>query len=380
MFNNINKSQNANIKNKNQNNKLFDNNLDSSSNENQNSLYYLILLLVICLNCNLCKDLAHIISSINCKKNEFDIRLTYYFLIICGDMILGTLLFISEKFLNHIAIIILSLFLLFTNFPLSSIVHFLGVKSIKSSIFHIIPNLNNQIISAINRGEIIANIILIFVYSKIYKDNYDRSIDYENIYILWIQHFIWLTIIYTLITFIYNYSLFNKISEKENKKIKFNNYDINYIKKKRIFNILIILNYSFSFSFYPLIDFLGDDTKNAYILFIIFDIIGRSSVMLINNIINKGIFKAAVFFRFILFFILSKFLDEEKVTIYEYLYITTIGILSGICSSFAYYYPLSIKKKKKRETFIYYLKSGKYYLFFKLGEESKLPSNEKKFH
>ena len=180
MFNNINKSQNANIKNKNQNNKLFDNNLDSSSNENQNSLYYLILLLVIYLNCNLCKDLAHIISYI---------RLTYYFLIICGDMILGTLLFISEKFLNHIAIIILSLFLLFTNFPLSSIVHFLGVKSIKSSIFHIIPNLNNQIISAINRGEIIANIILIFVYSKIYKDNYDRSIDYENIYILWIQQF-----------------------------------------------------------------------------------------------------------------------------------------------------------------------------------------------
>ena len=159
----------------------------------------------------------------------------------------------------------------------------------------------------------------------------------------------WLTIIYTLITFIYNYSLFNKISEKENKKIKFNNYDINYIKKKSIFNSLIILNYSFSFSFYPLIDFLGDDTKNAYILFIIFDIIGRSSVMLINNIINKGIFKAAVFFRFILFFILSKFLDEEKVTIYEYLYIATIGILSGICSSFAYYYPLSIKKKQKEK-------------------------------
>ena len=121
-------------------------------------------------------------------------------------------------------------------------------------------------------------------------------------------------------------------------------------------------------------------TKYAYILFIIFDIIGRSLAMLINKFINKGIFKALVFFRFILFFILSKFLDDEEVIIYEYIYVVTIGILSGICSSFAYYYPLYIKKEEKRDNFIYFLKSGKYYLFFKLLDDGKLPSNEKKFH
>lgn len=383
MFNNINKIKYANIYNYNQNNKLLDKNLDLSSNPNPTSLYYLILFLSICHNCNMYKDLAYIIFLINHKGNEFELRLYYYFLIICGDIILGILLFISEKFLDHITIIFLSLFLFFFNFPLSSIIHFIGLKSIKSSIFYIIPNWNNQIINAINRGEIIANIILIFIYSKIEVKDRDPAYKEEDKYIYYGYNILnSLTIIYTLTIFIYNYSLFNKISEKEKKKMKLNSYNINYIKKKSIFNILIILNYSFSFSFYPLIDFLNNYrfTKNAYILFIIFDIVGRSLAILINKFISKGIFKATVFFRFILFFILSKFLDEEADIIYEYLYIVVMGILSGICSSFAYYYPLNIKKEAKRDNFIYFLKSGKYYLFSKLLDEPKLQSNEKKFH
>jgi hypothetical protein len=328
------------------------------------------------------KDLSFIITFLHDKRNYFGIQLFFYFLIICGDIILGILLFIIEKFLNNRIIISLSLFLFFFNFKLSTYLHFLGLKMLKSSIFYIIPNLNNQIINAINGGEIIANIILIFIYPKIKVGEYGPLDKEEDIYLYYGYNILnSITIIYTLTIFIYNNSLFNKISEKEKEKIKLNNYNINYIKKKSIFNILIILNYCFSFSFYPLIDFLNNYrfTKNAYILFIIFDIIGRSLAMLINKFINKGIFKAIVFFRFILFFILPKFLDDEEVTIYEYIYIVTIGILSGICSSFAYYYPLYIKKETKRDNFIYFLKSGKYYLFFKLLDDQKLPSNEKKF-
>ena len=386
MFNNYNNAnQYANISNynlNNNNNKSLIKKLDSSLGTYQNSLYFLILFLSICFNCNMYKDLSFIITFLHDKRNYFGIQLFFYFLIICGDIILGILLCIIEKFLDHRIIISLSLFLFFFNFKLSTYLHFLGLKMLKSSIFYIIPNLNNQIINAINGGEIIANIILIIINPKIKVGEYDPLDKEKDIYIYYGYNILnILTIIYTLTIFIYNNSLFNKISEKEKEEIKLNNYNINYIKKKTIFNILIILNYCFSFSFYPLIDFLNNYrfTKNAYILFIIFDIIGRSLAMLINKFINKGIFKAVVFFRFIIFFILSKFLDDEEVIIYEYIYIATIGILSGICSSFAYYYPLYIKKETKRDNFIYFLKSGKYYLFFKLLDDQKLPSNEKKF-
>ena len=383
IFNNIiNKNQQTNISNYNQNNKILNKNLDSSLSINQNSFYYLILFLSICLNSNMHKDFSFVIYIIHDKRNDFDILLFYYFLFFCFDIILGICLFIIEIFLNHRFIIFLSLFLFLLNFPLSSIAHFLGMKMLKSSIFYIIPNLNNQIISAIIRGQIIANIILIFIYSKIKVED-GHPVDLEDIYIYYGYKILnSLTLIYTLTIFFYNNSLFNKISEKEKEKIKLNNYDIKYIKKKFIFNILIILNYCFSFSLYPLIDFLNNYkfTENAYIIFIIFDIIGRSLVKQFNKTINKGIFKATFLFRFILFFILSKFLDDEVVTINTYIYIVIMGILSGICTSFAYYYPLNIKKETKRDNFIYFMKSGKYYILFKLLDEPKLPSNEKKFH
>jgi len=383
MSNNINRNEDSNIYNHNQNSQLFNTNLDSSLDKYQNSFYYLILFLSICLNSNMYKDLNNIIYVIYDEKIDFGFKLFLYFLIICFDIISGIFLFIIEKFLNYEFITFLSLFLFLYNFHFSSAIHFLGLKMLKSSILYIIPNLNKQIINAIIRGEIISNIILIFIYSKV-KVNEHNIIDKEkNIYIYYGYTILnSLTIIYTLIIFICYYSLFDKINKKEKEKLKLNNFNIKYIKKHSIFNILIILNYCFSFSFYPLIDFLNNYrfTKNSYILFIIFDIIGRGLAILINKKINKGIFKAIVFFRFIIFFILSKFLDDEVTTIYEYIYILTMGIFSGICSSFAYYYPLNIKKEAKRDNFIYFLKSGKYYVFFMLLDEQKLPSNEKKFH
>ena len=336
-----------------------------------NSIYYLILFLSICFNCNMYRAvLPPIIDIVYDEKNDLEMKIVYYFIIICFDAIFGLCLLVTEKFINYRIIIILSLILLLFDTHLS-LSWFLGLKMLKSSIFYIIPIWNNKIIEEINIGEIISNIILYFIYSKIKLEKEKLNINY----IYNISNSI--IIIYTLIIFIYNNSLFSKFIKKEEERKKLNNNKINYLKKNGVFNILIASNFCFSYSFYPLlIIFTKYEYSYSYIyaFFVIFDAIGRFLFIQFQTKIEEEIFKAIIFFRFIIIFILPIFLPEVE-TIYEIIFISTVSFLSGICTSFAYYYPLNIKDESKRDDFIYSLKSGKYYIIFKLFDESDEKKN-----
>ena len=155
--------------------------------------------------------------------------------------------------------------------------------------------------------------------------------------------------------------------------------------KKRIFKSLIFFNYCYTFSLIPLLFFLPKPRiwhfdQETFIYFIIFDIIGRILAMQIKNKISKDIFNGIWFLRLILFLLLIIYLQDIN---YKYLliFISIIGFLSGFCTSFAYYYPLNNQKEWKRDNYIYFLKSGKYYAIYKFFTSffEKLPTSEKKF-
>jgi hypothetical protein len=364
-YNNIEKKQYQNVYNDNKKYEKINKNLDFF---HKNSLYYLILFLSICFNCNMYKALIPPYIFI-CKKSDFDIKMFCYFMFICLDIIFGIILFIAEKFINYRIIILLSLIILLYEGPLN-ITNFFGLKMLKTAIFNIIPIWNINIIYEINIGEVISNFILLFIYHRIEEKEEDLIINYGAKILNSV------IIIYTLIIIIFNNSLFSKLREKEKEKIKSNIYKLYYFKKKWIFYLLIASNYCFTFSFYPLIYFLNTYySVNKYILFAIFDLLGRILAILIYKKINKDLFKSIVFFRFIIFFIVPIFLDNEAIEMIIFLIVST---LSGFCTSFSYYYLLKIKNESKRDNFIYLLKLGKYLMIFKLSDENK-PLNVKKF-
>ena len=368
--------------NKNNENLNINNKLDLSL-KFENSFYFLILILTISFNCNLYKDLIPDIFFCEKKKKiNYQGHVVIFFIF---DIISGIISFILEVFIKfRIIIVFFSLILFLFDFSPFQVI---GLKLLKTSIFDIIPIWNNKMIIAIIIGEIISNIFLYFIYPSL-KTNYssieDRFKEDENInygFLIFNLISIIYIIIYSLILFIFSTD-FNKIFIEK----KVINFKKHFYMKKRIFKSLILLNYCCTFSLFPLLFFLPKPrnwhfTEETYMYFIIFDIIGRVLAIQIKNKINKNIFKIIWFLRIIVFLILFIYLQDIE-TKYLLISISMIGILSGFCTSFAYYYPLNKQKEWKRENYIYFLKSGKYYAIYKLFTSSfeKLPISEKKIN
>ena len=134
--------------------KKFDNNIQKNVDtkvKNNKIIYYLILLLSIIKQYYI-NYIIYFLFEFNEKKiyTMGDIGFLIFIMFIL-DSILGIILTIMEKFLNHKMILMLSLFI-----PICSF------KMTLSSFFHIIPFFDEKMIKEIYIGEIIANIIFIF--------------------------------------------------------------------------------------------------------------------------------------------------------------------------------------------------------------------------
>ena len=324
--------------------KKFDNNIQKNVDtkvKNNKLIYYLILLLSIIKQYYI-NYIIYFLFEFNGKKiytmGEIGILI---FIIFILDSILGIILTIMEKFLNHKMILMLSLFI-----PICSF------KMTLSSFFHIIPFFDEKMIKEIYIGEIIANIIFIFF-------------GFENLRLL---IFIIMIIIdiFCLLLILKNYWKLDKLKEEELNVI----IRLDYFNKNAFLNSLLFINYSITFSSVPYY-FVLPFGKKFLTIFVLSDIFGR----FLGEKFDENFYKPVIFFRF-LFFMHSEFtLEKEENIIICSIYIIILGLFSGFLTSVGYYIPIKKKDKAEKISLLHYLKAGKYYSISQIGD-----LNEKKYN
>jgi len=316
------------------NNEYLDKNLKSKSNQ---IFYYFIFCLSFLKGISINFFIIWILGIAEKNGIYFSFMIIFFL-----DIFFGIILKIMELFLNHKIILILSLCLL----PLTE-------KLITSSFFYIIPYFDDKIIHEINKGEIFANIIWFFFLDiNVLLSERIRLINFNIIFTLF-----FILIIFCVIYFIKNNSKLNEIKNKEesNILIKFD-----YFKKNLILNLFLLINFSITFSFFPLfIAYYLEDVK-LRIIFILGDIIGR----FFGKFLEESFFKPIIFFRF-LFFIYVLFSSEKynnEKQLENLIKMLILVVLSGSLTSIGYYIPVKKKNKSEKISLLYYLKLGKYYI------------------
>ena len=283
------------------------------------------------------------------KDSKEDIY--HIIIIIIYDMICGTALKLTECFLNHKLILSLSLILV----PLYYYEHVLTrillpyfvYKLVISSFFYVLPFLNEEIIYKINLGEIISNII--YIYISLSFDEKENPDYYQLLYIL-ISIICILCIIYLLFHFRELEIL------KKNAESNFH-FSENYLDKNTLLICLLFINFSFTFSTMPIFAFKFVSRKFVYI-FIFSDAIGRFC----HKIFNENFYYPLIFFRFVISIYLWFAFDENK--FYYILLTIVLGLFSGILTSMGYYIPVKKKEEEDRLNLFYYIKKGKYYALY----------------
>ena len=258
------------------------------------------------------------------------------------DIVFGIALKIIECFLTHKIILLLCIFL-----PIVSL------KMIISSFFHSIPFFNDKIIININKGEVLARIMILILGLLLKKD--------INLFVLIFGRTILIIfLLIAVITFIFIIIYYNKLEELKKKEESSTKIKYEYFSRNFILNYLLFINYSITFSTFPLLKlyFVGEQFCKV---FIIGDIIGRYLSSL-TEILNETYYRATFFFRLIYFiYIICTFDNEQKSgLIHSFL----LGIISGSLTFIGYCIPVRKKNKKEKMSLLHYLKLGKYNIFF----------------
>ncbi len=246
------------------------------------------------------------------KKDWDEYYSLIFFLIFLYDIIFGIIMKITECFISHKIILLLSI-----------CVPAVFLKMIISSFFHIIPFFDDEMIININKGEVLARIIILFFTP--YPTN--QFLTNSNLTVLII--FIIISIISFFSIILYYYKLEDlKKEEESNTLIKYEYFSNNFI-----LNYLLFINYSINFSTVPLyiIKFFG---KQFLIAFCIGDIIGRYLSSSTKHL-NETHYKPIIFFRFF-YCIYLKFTFDGSL-IHSFL----LGILSGSLTFIGYSIPVN---------------------------------------
>ena len=278
------------------------------------------------------------------KKDWDEYYSLIFFLIFLYDIIFGIIMKITECFISHKIILLLSI-----------CVPAVFLKMIISSFFHIIPFFDDEMIININKGEVLARIIILFFTP--YPTN--QFLTNSNLTVLII--FIIISIISFFSIILYYYKLEDlKKEEESNTLIKYEYFSNNFI-----LNYLLFINYSITFSTVPFL-ILKIFGKKFLIVFIIGDIIGRY-LSFLTTCINEAHYKPIIFFRFFYCIYLNFTFDNEQISglIHSFL----LGILSGTLTFVGYCIPVRKKKKNEKISLLHYLKLGKYYVLSMIGDK-----------
>ena len=342
------------------NNKINeDKNINLYKNDQFKSFYNLIFFLSIIKHFYTYLLIKLFIS--NNLTDTFTFNLTFVVLFVL-DIFSGTLLKIIEIFFNNKIILIISIFLQFI--PL------VPIKIMSSSLINVLSFFDDKIIHEIIKGEIIAYLIQINLNIKgnRYKILFDFSSIIYDVIIIIIFIFIVIISILSVGIIIKNYYKFDELKKKEESGIiiKFN-----YFKKNAIQNLFLFINYSITFSAFPLILFSNTKVIFEYI-FILSDVIGRHLGSI--SLLNEGVYKPIIFIRFLLIIIVYNsfsFNDNEDINFSKIFIIFIIGLLSGTLTTIGYYIPIKKENKSEKISLLYYIKAGKYYTFSLFFEDEK---------
>ena len=231
------------------------------------------------------------------------------------------------------------------------------INLLKTFLFNIILHFEFEIINALVFGEILSNIIFCFLF---WLTNIIKVI--LSIFCICIL----LTIILSIIFFCHKKDFLNNILDKGNLKIREIN-DEEFSKsliKNMITYLLMTMNFSTTFSLYPII-YICYKKEELYliylILFIIFDTIGRYLAKFYKG--NDSILKCCFLFDFLINIFLLIF--ENKIIII--IIIILLGIICGLSTKYGYTLPMNegeIMVKKMILNYICYFKMILLFIIF----------------
>ena len=253
-----------------------------------------------------------------------------------------------EHFLSHKIILIISICL-----PIVSL------KMLISSFFHVIPFFNDKIILNINKGEVLARIMILILTLIVSNNNIKIG---SNLFILLRILFFTIFIIFLLISiisiiFIIKYFKLEvfKIEEESNVIIKYE-----YFSKNDLLNYLLFINYSITFSTFPLLKLYPFGVR-FFVVFIIGDIIGRY-LSSFAEFLNENHYMHLIFFRFFYCIFLIYTFDNKKIS--DLIHSFVLGIISGSLTFIGYCIPVRKERKQEKISLLHYLKLGKYNINF----------------
>ena len=305
----------------------------------------------------------------NSKEYDFIYNFSFMFGIIKQFYISQFLLYfrlnyhgnlIYELLLYDIAFGLISLFI--ESFDINHkklLIAFLIIPFLKimiSSFFYTVPFINERIIYEITKGEILGNLISI-IYNFYKKtsllDNNSLKLKFFSIDIIPISVFI--ISIFCIIIIKRNYSKF--IDTKND--LNYNELvDFDLFIKRPIQNFLLFINYSYTFSVFPLFFILYDKIKFQFI-FILSDILGRYFG---SKLFNENNYNYFAIYRLILCIFIFNFLFKNNFI--NYIIIFIVGGLSGALTDIGYYIPLKKENKIEKSTLLFLIKNGKYFTLF----------------
>ena len=261
--------------------------------------------------------------------------------------------------------------LLIISILLKNFIPYLPITILISSYFHYFPFYDNKVIDKIIQGEMIANIFNIFFANNNNPLFIGMHLNLEYLSNNYIELYIYLIIIIlsivSIIIIVYNYIKIDKLKEEESQS----EISLCYFQKDIVQNSLLFINYSYTFSVFPLI-FISKTLPMFEYIFIFSDIFGR---FLGLKYFNEYCYKPLVLFRFIFGIYLLFAFDIKDDAIINSIKIIILGLLSGFLTSIGYYVPIKKESEPEKNSLLYYIKSGKYYLIYLLMENSQKKNN-----